>query len=812
MSRTKNISLIFFLAVIVLSFVQYMLFTSNQTYLDSLTEHETQDRQMRELSVVMKLMLDVETSTRGFILTGNEEFLLPRNEAEKQIDSEMAKLNLILDKKAFTRLSYLVRSRLSQAEKLIAMKKARKPISIEDLNVGRDVMDQIRKEIGQFENKDSDLALKRQALLEDESEYTFILTLTGTIISLTVVLISGIAAINEIRKRSETEKKLALALATSEAIANNVGMGVLAADSVSKIIFANHRALGMTGFKSHEIGFLSLETVLKNFSISGPVLSTLMIPEITLTQNFTLREGVESKTIKLTASPLYIEGRLEGKIISLSDISEEAANIKELDNSKKVAEQASLAKSNFLAKMSHEIRTPLNAILGVGEILQSTQLTTEQQRCMEIFQQSSQTLKNLVNDILDLSKIEAGKLELVHENFSLSNLLASCSSLLDFRASQKGLLFNVQNETTVDHYIGDEGRIRQVILNLVGNAIKFTERGSVTLQVRCFPVGAEQRQLEFKVIDTGKGILPENLDKLFKNYQQESARISSEFGGTGLGLSLSRELAHLMKGDITVDSIYGKGSEFTFTCLLQSSTAPYPKSKIDEKIDLKGMRVLLVDDNPENRFIINRYLIGTGIQIVEADDGLRAFDLYRKETFDLIFMDINMPVMDGIESISKIRAWEKERRLKRTIIIALSANAMSQDYQRALEAGCDDYLTKPLPRMKLFSTLKKWKEINQHQDLQMSNDDFEEIDEDILAMVPQYLENRRSDLKLIEEALAKKDLTVLNRIGHNISGTAHSYGQYSLEKIARRFYQAVKEEDWDGIIASKMELEKLLNT
>lgn len=827
MSRTKYLSLAFIIAIIVLITVQFSIFNTNTTLLKTIKDHDLQDEQIKQVYVVFGLVRDMETSSRGFILTGNSKFLEPHDDAVKNIHEELAELNEFIPSEQYSKIASLVNARFAYAESLIEKKKRNESITINELQEGKEIMDALRAEVKKFEVTDEKLSNERNIILKRNSDWTLYFIIGGVSLSLIVVAVSGFAAMGELKKRKQAEHHLSLALATSEAISNNVRMGVIALDKKQSIIFANHKALSLTGYSASEMGNISIETALKALNIKPSELNLFLVPDVTVSQNFDLRSLDGVQTIKLTASPLYNKGHIEGKIIALFDITEEVTNMKELASDREMAINASKAKSDFLAKMSHEIRTPLNAILGVGEIMNSTALSQEQKRCMEIFDRSSQTLNNLVNDILDLSKIEAGKLELNENLFSLKNLVNSCKSIIDFRASQKGLLFIVDHQSSYDDFIGDEGRIRQVVLNLLGNAIKFTEKGSITLRVNCYPRENGKRELFFVVTDTGKGISKENVNRLFTNYQQESNRISSEYGGTGLGLSLSKELAQLMEGDIEVRSTLGMGSEFTFRCQVKVSMIPFKKTVIDDDSIIKPLKILLVDDNPENRFIVNRYLQNYPVKLFEAHDGLMAFEMCKKEIYDFVFMDINMPVMDGIEAISKIREWEKGHNQPRRIIIALSANAMSQEYHRAMEAGCDDYLTKPLPRSKLISTLKVWQNkvpyrapgvemSTQQNNLKTStamatdDQDKEVLDEEIIAMIPTYLENRRSDVLKIEKAIQDEDYATLNRIGHNLAGTAKSYGQYELEKIAQLFYQAAKEKNLDEMTKQKEAMKKLL--
>jgi PAS domain S-box-containing protein len=618
-----------------------------------------------------------------------------------------------------------------------------------------------------------------------------------------VVVLSAYFIYNELKERLQTQKQLNVALGTSEAVTENIGQGVVVGDLNGKVVYANQIAQNTRKMTSEEIKTKSLEELFEKVEVDPDTLKELFRTDTTVVKTMVSYSTGIKRTAKVNFSPLLVNGKVEGVVITYIDISAEAESISELTTGKEIALNATRAKSDFLAKMSHEIRTPLNAILGVDEIMSLTKLNDEQKKCMEIYQRSSLTLINLVNDILDLSKIEAGKIELNNIPFSLKNLVETCTSIMDFRASQKGLLFKSKLMSNYDHMIGDEGRIRQIVLNLLGNAIKFTQEGTITLSVTCVDRGTTQKELLISVKDTGRGIAPENLGKLFNNYQQEDKNISFEFGGTGLGLSLSKELAELMGGTIVVKSGQGKGSEFILNCFVETAMGEFENEATPKGSVNKNLSILLVDDNPENRFIVKRFLDDSHVNISEAGDGVEAVDYFVQSKFDLIFMDINMPNKDGIEAVGDIRMLEKEKGLPPTIIIALSANALSKEYDRAMEAGCDDYLTKPISRGRLLSTIEKWQ-----TGKDITVDDT--IDDAIKEAIPEYLKNRKKDIEKLKNAFAIKDVKVVGRLAHNMAGTAESYGQVKLGKIAFNLDQAAIVANWADIEKFIVEMEKLL--
>ncbi len=804
MKRIKLIGVMFSLAVIFLVGVQYNLISSNMRFVEETQELHGNSKQQKQAFHVFSRLLEIETGALGFVLTGDPVFRVPFENAKKVLPSEVEKLRPHVTREQFEKIDLLINGLIKSTENLIARRNANMKMIANDLQIAKAQMDDIRSEFEKIEKENNILLNEQTGNMKNSSEGINNLVFGGALFSLFIVLGCAAFLYQEFSKRMEVQKALSLSLATSEAITNNLGQGVVVSNHDGEVLYANEIALSVRQLTLEEMKKKSLDELFEKVEIDRDYLKSLLHTDKSIEETVVTYSTGVKRTVKANFSPLMTKGRSEGVVITFFDISKEADSISELTTGKETADSASKAKSEFLAKMSHEIRTPLNAILGVGEILNMTNLTAEQKKCMDIYQRSSQTLINLVNDILDLSKIEAGKIELNPVPFSLKNLVDTCTSIMDFRASQRGLLFNAQVMSNFDHFIGDEGRIRQIVINLLGNAIKFTEQGSIILTVTCVDRGTSRKELIVSVKDTGRGIAPENIDKLFSNYSQESSKIASEFGGTGLGLSLSRELAHLMGGDITVRSVLGKGSEFILTCHVESMAGDFenestPKGKVH-----KNLKILLVDDNPENRFIVKRFLDGSEVFVSEVGDGDAAVEKFKTDKFDMIFMDINMPIKDGIDATKDIRKYEKDHHLPKTLIIALSANALSQECDRAMEAGCDYYLTKPLARGKLLATIEKWQEVEIANEMPM--------DEEIRAAVPMYLENRKKDLEEMKALFAVRDDLGIKKIAHKIAGTAENYGQIQLGKTASIMEQSCKDNDWEEIEKCLLKIEPLLKT
>jgi len=415
--------------------------------------------------------------------------------------------------------------------------------------------------------------------------------------------------------------------------------------------------------------------------------------------------------VESAGKPIVDEtGKLVRRIGALRDITTRKRAEAEMADAKAAAEAANVAKSAFLATMSHEIRTPLNGVLGMAQAMAADDLTPIQRDRLDVIRQSGESLLAILNDLLDLSKIEAGKLEIEEIEFDLAEIARGAYAAFTALANKKGLSFALDISQACGVYRGDPTRIRQVIYNLISNALKFTETGEIRVQAKY-----DRKSLIISVADTGIGMSPAVVDTLFAKFTQADASTTRRFGGTGLGLAICKQLAELMGGAITVKSQEGQGTTFTFKAPLQRirSAKPSPMTQAPAAATAEpstpkvlDLRVLAAEDNAVNQLVVKTLLHQIGVDPVIVDNGALAVEAWEQGEWDVILMDIQMPMMDGPSATRAIRQREQALGRPRTPIIALTANAMSHQIAEYLACGMDGHVTKPIEAAKLFTALE----------------------------------------------------------------------------------------------------------
>ncbi len=591
-----------------------------------------------------------------------------------------------------------------------------------------------------------------------------------------------------IQKRKKVEEQLRMQEEKYRNIIANMNLGLIEVDTNNSILFANHTFCEMSGYTFAE---LQNQNIDKFFVVKEKRLIKTDT-EFGLTDNCEIhlldKNGKPQWWFTSGAPNVNDRGQEIGRIGIYLDITEQKKLEIELAEAKSVAEEAAKSKEVFLANMSHEIRTPLNVIIGMIRELGKQNLGADQRFYVAQSDSAAKHLLTISNHILDMAKIESGQLELEQLDFSISAVASNAYSILHSQAQEKNIDFQLfVDDKLSEAHVGDEGRIRQVLINLLGNAIKFTDTGSIHFRVELVDESSTTQRVQFTVKDTGIGMSEEFLEKLFDKFAQEQSASNRKYEGTGLGTAIAREMILLMGGNIDIKSQKGIGTKVTFELLLPKgdvSKLRFAAEKIEASA-FTGKHILIVEDNEMNRFIALQSLHYFGCTVDEAVNGQEAIDKAKAKSYDLILMDIQMPVMDGLEATLKIR---NDFKIK-TPIIALTANAFRHDIERYLKAGMDNFVTKPFSEEELYAKL-----IPFLSETKIKNENEEFLSEEPLFNLKVLEELSHGDQNFIthmlrlfvkisgeaiiefDDALKRNDFAQINKIAHRIKPSIDNMG------------------------------------
>ncbi len=605
----------------------------------------------------------------------------------------------------------------------------------------------------------------------------------------------------------------------AEKVLESLGDGVIALDDHDRLVSYNRAAANIfASLLQHKLG--ENIRVVEDFR------------EEMLNESIPWSFSINGQNYECHSKQIVDEnGQKQGCVILVLDMTDIKAYINEIKRVRQQAEKANIAKSEFLANMSHEIRTPMNAIIGLNDIIMEECKDSSIYAHAKDVQSAAKNLLAIINDILDLSKVEAGKMELVYTDYHLKTVVGEVVGMMDMAASKRGLIMKYQCDDTLPcRYNGDEGRIKQVLINIINNAIKFTKEGYVRATVTGEPgPNGDEELLTFRVEDTGCGIREEDLGKIFEDFRQVDSKRNRSVEGTGLGLAIVKHLVELMGGVIHVDSVYGEGTVVTITIpqkiVDRRTIAEVPevsRAELEgaEAFTAPGVKVLIVDDNVVNRKVARGFLKSYAFDLDEAESGPEAIELVRKNRYDIIFMDHMMPMMDGIEAAAIIRRKCGENG-KAPAMIALTANAMEGMREKFLDCGFQDFIAKPLDRRELGQLLARWVPEDRRQagggeedraaaldpaafpikgiDMDTAMRYFTGGEEGFVELLELYYMDGTRKTELLKE-LAGSDLSRYRTEVHALKSAAANIGAMEVSNLARAQENAAAQGDADFIV------------
>ncbi|MCA9995315.1 MAG: response regulator [Anaerolineales bacterium] len=593
-------------------------------------------------------------------------------------------------------------------------------------------------------------------------------------------------------------------------VMTTMGQGLVVINTDGGFEFVNAACARMLGMESADlIGKTIMDVTHNNYhTLLRQVRSKSRRGETSTYEVALKRQSGEPLQTLITETPRMQDGQVAGTIAVITDLTEQIKTQKEMERAKEMAEQAAQAKADFMASMSHEIRTPLNAVIGLTGLLLDTELTEEQRDYAETARRSGNALLVIINDILDFSKIEAGKLELEKQPFSLERCLEESISLVAQDAREKRLKVAFDIDTDVPSLIeGDVTRVLQVLVNLLSNAIKFTEHGQIFSWVTGKRLDSSRFELHFRVKDTGIGIPGDRIPHLFQPFSQVDASTTRKYGGTGLGLAICDRLVALMGGKIWAESRLGQGSTFHFTIQVNQAHAlpastTSKRAQIDAKMGQRHpLRILVAEDNPINQKVATHMLRRLGYRADLVANGLEAVEAVRRQVYDVVFMDVQMPEMDGVAATQIIK--KDDLIEKKPRVVAMTANALSDDRQRYLDAGMDDYISKPVNIDELVAVLDDTPQLmplsdqgregglktDMGQEVPINIVNFEKImgpnTTDLLAnLLTIFLEETPSLIEQIQTAVSENNAERLRQLAHSLWGSSASVAAIPFSAIS----------------------------
>ena len=829
MSGKFRIVLTFSLSILILLIVGAYAFHNTRQYKSSSDWVSHTQEVINEAQATLLSVEDIETAQRGYIITDDEKFLIPYNEAVGVLPKAHMRLNQLVhdnpsQRKLLAEINRLITKKTLFAERTITVRSKVGFSAAQDLiesGEGEELMVEIRNLMESFIKNEEIYLAKRFNDSDNQFAQTVTIILVSIFLAILFVVITLYFFLKDHSRRLRSEKKVQASEARIKKFLESLPLGVFVVTAEGVPFFTNSEAVRILG-EGIVSGnnYSNIREIYPSY-ISGtnepypldkrPVVRVLKgESNICVEDVETEKEGIRIP-LRINATHIADEdGNIEFAIAVFEDITsiKEAEN--ELRKAKKLAEESSELKEMFLANMSHEIRTPMNAVIGFTDLLLKRNLNEEEMGYVRIIKTSGENLLRIINDVLDISKIESGLMTFEIHPIAINALFSSIKVMFAQKAKEKNLQLTFADDPNIPASImGDPTRLTQILMNLVGNAIKFTQDGAITVSAKLVGRKESHVELEFSVKDTGIGIPPEKLDTIFERFTQAEKHTTRKFGGTGLGLNIVKQLVELQGGTITVNSVEGIGSEFKF--LLSFSTTAEVVSVKPQKYEerdierLKQLKILLVEDSPINVKFIEALFENHGMAVDHAENGRVALEKMKETDYDMILMDIEMPEMNGYETTTYIRSV-----LENPVpIIAMTAHTMAGESEKCLQMGMNGYLSKPIREDLLFRTLIHIGLENQKPeprpeklvDLSTLEKTMRGNKKVILETLEIFLEHLPENLEGIADGVNREDFAMIRRNAHTMKSSVSILGISKIQTLL---------EEMERLAASESKIERII--
>ena len=768
------------------------------------------------ISSAQSILLDIqeiETAQRGYVITGESKYLEPYNNSIKTIESSNSKLrDFISDNPVqqvlFDSIEVRINSKIRFSKKVIEVQKDEGFKSAQELvstDIGENLMKEIRGLTNDFISKERKLLNERLSIANDSFFFTRSVIISSIAFTIGIVLVTLFFFIRDYNKHILSEQKIIQSELRIKQFLESLPIGIYILGADGKPYYANSKSQEILGkgivanASSDELPQI-YKLYIAGTNNMYPADKLPVVRALRGEKNFCVEDlEIDKDGIRV---PLRInatnitnsEGQTEYAIAAFEDVTDIREAEKKLKEARKMAEESAMLKETFLANMSHEIRTPMNAILGFTDLLLKRNLAELEKDYVQTIKASGENLLHIINDVLDVSKIESGLMNFETHQISIRELFSSFNMMFIQKAKEKNLsLAFFYNPNIPNVVLGDPTRLTQIIINLVGNAIKFTKIGGIKVIAKVTEENEDEQRIEFSVKDTGIGIPENKLSQIFERFTQAESNTTRYYGGTGLGLNIVKQLVELQGGTVQVKSTVGVGSEFTFNLPFKRATEIIPLRK-EESVkniqDLSSKRILVVEDNPVNVKYLLSLFDEYKITPELAENGKVAVEKVKNGKYDVVLMDIDMPEMNGYEATTIIRCDLKSN----VPIIAMTAHAMVGEQEKCLQLGMNGFISKPIRENilleKLFDIISAEPPINSklHTSKQLLNIEFlfkamrgrKDVIRDTIDITLRQLPE---DMAVITEAVSKSDYDTIRRFSHRIKSTVSLMGMSDFETL-----------------------------